>query len=858
MRAAHQFRGEIALDIRWMCFALLTWVTTLICSPHAALAQETKAGVPGSVPANYDTFVKNATLLPGLIEVIRKDGSVYLSLANAQLRKDFIETSIPSSGLGGFGPAAGEPYVAPARILRFERYGNDVVIRWPNTIARVDTGSPQALTAQASLAGSVVAVVPIVAESPTAIVFPAAAFLGDIANLKARFDDVAPHPGHAYRLDEARSYFVEAKAFAQNTLLRVSQTWTTEAPDTIDNVPDARSIEVRMSYNLIAAPNDDYMPRIADPRIGYFEQPLLDFQSDGQPSRNVYYISRWNFSPVTPGQPSDARKPLTFTLSNGIPTEYRGVVTAALLAWNAAFARIGIRNAIAVRQQPDDPGFDPDDIRNNMVRWIDTSMPRFGAEALVINDPRTGEEINVGVNIDAVAGLEGWRYRYYVAPARGLPDSDALEKQFAKDWILATVLHEAGHDMGLQHNFIGSMAYTARQLQDRAFTARNGIASSVMEYSPINLWPKGTPQGDFQQLVLGPYDYYAIQYGYASIANAPRPEAELPALNRLASRWSDPWYRFASDEDTSFADGHAIDPRVQKQDLTNDPPAWERTQLTLLHGLLDAVDKRFPRPGQPYEEARRAFTRPLNLYIMFAMMPAHVIGGEYLSRANAGDPHAAPPLAPVARADELEAWRLLERFLFSDAAWMFRPAVLNRLTYTEVSSLGQGGAWTYDPPPRHDVPVVEVAGTAQETVLDELFAPLTLRRIDDLSTKYRPGTTMTLTDLFDWARHGIFGESPRDSLARGGIVRRNAQLRFAQRLVRMWTVPEAGTPPDAQALARLQLVYLAGDTAAALRGKLDELGRAHLDALQTVARQALEARATLASPGRPGSAEEAP
>jgi len=810
------------------------------------------AGGGPSGPAPYDAFVKGADVSSGLIPVVRKAGKVYLVIATAQFDQDFIETSVPWTGLGGFGPAAGEPYVAPARIMRFARVDDTVVIRWPNTFAKVDQLTPQALGTQTSLPGSVVAVVPVVAQSKTAVVVPAAPFLGDLADISAQFEQVASKPGHSYRLDPSRSFFMDAKSFPDNTLLRVSQTWTTDSPDTIDNAPDPRSIEVRMTYNIIAAPHNGYMPRIADPRVGYFEQPLIDFSTDRNVSRNVYYVARWNFMPEHPGQPSVAKHPLVYTLNNNIPLDYRDSIKATLLQWNAAFEKIGILNAIQVQQQPNDPSFDVDDIRNNMVSWVSTTSPQYGAEALIIDDPRTGEEINSGVNIDAVMGLTGRAYRYVVAPARGLPDSDALEKAFALDYLHAVVLHEEGHDFGLQHNFIGSMAYTAKQLQDPAFTAKYGIASSVMEYAPINLWPKGTPQGAYNQPVLGPYDYYAIAYGYSYIPNASTPEDELPALNRLASRWSDPMYRFASDEDSFFDRGHAIDPRVQQNDLTDHPLVWEATQLRMLHGILNAVDQRFPKPGQSYEEARRAFSSPLRMYANFAVMPAHVIGGEYISRANAGDPHSSAPLQPVSRSDEYTAWKMLETYLFADDAWHFSPNVLNRLVYREVSSFTDAG-WVYNPTPRHDIAVVQVAAQAQDLALNELFAPLTLQRIDELSTKYAPGTTMTLSDLFDWTRAGIYGDFQNGGIARAGVVRRNAQMRFAKRLSQLWTSPAAGTPTDAQSLARLQLRYLEQTTTQALSGKLDELTRAHVEALQAIAKQALEAKATIATPAPPPS-----
>ena len=836
------------------CFA------ALLAVPAAALAQTAPpsaaaAAAPARGPQSYDSFVRDAAVSPGLLPVIHKDGKVYLVVSRDQLEQDFIQTAVPYSGLGGFGPAEGEPYVAPARIMRFERVDDNIVMRWPNTFALTNPNSPQELGLRASLPSSVVGVTPIVAEDRTRglMVFAAATFLGDVANLNAVFEQTVPNPMHGYRLDPTRSFFTDAKAFPANTVLRVSQTWASSSPNTIDNAPDPRSIEVRMTYNFIAAPNDGYMARIADPRVGYFEQPLLNFRSDSAPTRNVYYVARWNFMPEHPGQPSVAKNPLVFYLSSNIPSEYRSTVKSALLEWNRAFAKIGIQNAVQVQQQPDDKTWDPDDIRHNIVRWISTTAPQYGAEALIVTDPRSGEEINVGVNVDAVEGLAGNTYRYLIAPARGLADNASLERRFALEALRATVLHESGHDLGLQHNFIGSTAYTAKQLQSSGFTARYGVGNSVMEYSPVNLWPKGTPQGDYEQQVLGPYDYYAMQYGYAYVPNAKTPEQELPTLRRWASAWSNPYYRFASDEDVSFQSGHAIDPRVAMFDLTNKPLQWCGVQMTMMHGLMDSVNSRFPAAGMTYEDARRAFMSPLRAYIRCAQMPAHTIGGEYLSRSLSIDRGSAPPLTAVPRSQEAAAWQMLAKNLFADDAWHFNPNVLNRLTYDEVSAFTDA-SWAYAPAGRHDVAVVQVAANAQDQVLSELFAPLTLKRIDDLGTKYRAGSTMSIADLFAWSRTGIFGDIANGRVGQSGEVRRNLQMRFAKRLAQMWTAPHAGTPNDAQSLARLQLVRLDGDIHTALQKRgLDDLTQAHLQALDAVARQALEARATIAPPAAPPS-----
>ena len=108
---------------------------------------------------------------------------------------------------------------------------------------------------------------------------------------------------------------------------------------------------------------------------------------------------------------------------------------------------------------------------------------------------------------------------------------------------------------------------------------------------------------------------------------------------------------------------------------------------------------------------------------------------------------------------------------------------------------------------------------------------------------------MNLSDLFAWSRATVFGDISNGSVAHAGVIKRNLQMSFAKRLAQMWTAPVAGTPSDAQALARLQLIDLAASTQTALqRRNLDDLTRAHLGALMTLAKQALTAHAVMAAP----------
>jgi len=841
-------------------------------------AQAVRADDSDTGPAPYVKFIVGAQSQAGLFTLWRKSGKVYIEVSKAQLGTDFIQSAAPANGLGGWALVWGEGMVAQTRLIRFTRMDNKVVITWPNTFFKAPAGSPRERSVEKSFSQSVVAIAPIVAEDPLTgrIVFDAAPFLGDVLNMTANLKQAlgTTDPDQTYRLDSDRTYFGPTKAFPENVIIEADQTFSAAANQTVDTVPDARSIQFRIVYNIASPPDDgDYMPRIYDDRLGFVSSPYLKFGNDRHTDQNVNYIVRWNQQPTDPTKPmSPSKHPLVFWLSNTIPDEYRSTIRDALLAWNKAFEKIGISDAVQVKDQPDDPNWDPDDIRYNVVRWVTEAYPSFGAEAQWIYDPRSGQLFHTGILIDAVEGYgppNSWDY--FVTPtrsgpARGIlpPASYAMgkfaetafgrvaltltgrldagsEQRYTLDAIRSTVLHESGHDMGFEHNFIAAGAYTAKDLQNKAFTSRMGVASSVMHYAPLNLWPKKNGQGDYWQTALGPYDYYAIKWGYARIPGARVPEDELPTLHRWAAAWTNPNYMFASDEDVSWYNAHAVDPRVEQFNLTNDTLGWCSTQLDMTQGLMRVVDQRWPRAGHDYEEARNAYGWLLVHSLRCDEIAMHFIGGEYLSRSHKGDPGSSLPLQPVARKDEQRAFGMLDRYLFSENAWRFRPALLNSLAYTEQAPIW-GGNWAYNPPARHDIPIAQLASGVQAHAVEQLFQPLMLQRLDDLAMKSSPGQTMSLTDLFDWTQASVYGDLRSKGYAPNQI-RRNLQQWYARYLIGLWLKPQDGTPFDAQSLARFKLGQLQGDVRYALsRGSTDELTRANLENLDVIVSRAMDTR----------------
>lgn len=838
----------------------------------------TAAGAADDAAVTYAKLTEGLTPQHGLFTVWRKDGKVMLELSPSQLNHDFILSVVPGNGLGGYFILAGAGDYYNPRLVRFVKQDDKVSILYPNTNFVAPAGSPDANAVEDQTAKSVVGVSKVLAtdEKSGDVVIEATPLLSDVMDLgdalKAALGN--PEPGKLYHLDSDRSYFGPTKSFPDNTLVDVRQTWTSDDATIVDNVMDPRAIEFRIDYNFIEPPNDkDYMPRYADDRVGYFSTAQLDFGSDKYTSRQRRYIVRWNMQKTDPNAAmSPAKHPMVFYMSNTIPYRYRDAIRRACLEWNKAFLPLGISDAVQVKDQPNDSTWDADDVRYSVLRWLTDSNSGGFLEAQIFSDPRTGQEFRTGVVFDAdYVAFGHFQKPYYVDPTTAKsfsareraaeidkhnqavfaaialqvlgdwPGGD-VPQQYINDFLTDGTLHEVGHDMGFQHNFIAMQAYTPAQLRDRAFTSKNGVATTVMAYNPVNLWPRGKSNGTLFMDTIGPYDYWLIHWGYAPIRGARTPEDELPTLRGWASQTSNPLYRFASDEDVSWGNAHAIDPRVNQFSLGNDTLGWAKTQMNIARTVMSKLDSQFPRAGHPFEDERGAFQFAFGQYRRYAFMTEHFIGGEYLSRAHAGDPGAPKPLAPVSRNDEVAAWKTLDQYLFSDNAFRLSPATLNRLTYQEFSPIN-GGLWAYDPPDRHDEPVVDAIGNLQGRVLGTLFQPLRLQRIDDLAVRSTPGSTMSISDLFNWTQDSVYGDLRGRNLANVPLLTRNLQARYTRLLVTLALTPPKGTPSDAQALARAKLVSLSSTLRQALdSNSLDDISRAHLALLQSQVSLALAGR----------------
>ena len=164
-------------------------------------------------------------------------------------------------------------------------------------------------------------------------------------------------------------------------------------------------------------------------------------------------------------------------------------------------------------------------------------------------------------------------------------------------------MHEVGHTLGLTHNFRASGYYSLADLNDTSKTAKTGLGMSVMDYNPVNIMPAGMKQGDYFSQTIGPYDMWAIEYGYKPLKGG-SPEAELPALEKIAARSGDPRYAFGADDN---ARGIDPDPLTARYDLSNDIVEYAQVEAKLVAESWPKIVDELAEDGEGYQKARQAF-----------------------------------------------------------------------------------------------------------------------------------------------------------------------------------------------------------------------------------------------------------
>jgi hypothetical protein len=445
----------------------------------------------------------------------------------------------------------------------------------------------------------------------------------------------------SYRVDASRSaiYLDRTKNFPKNSEFEAMVTLQGDPRGRYlrSVTPSAEAVTVRMHHSFVELPDDNYEPRVYDPRSGYNALSYQDYATPIDQSLVKRFIRRHRLEKKNPqAAVSEAVEPIVYYLDRGAPEPIRSALIEGASWWNQAFEAAGYTNAFQVKVLP--PDADPMDVRYNVINWVHRST-RGWSYGSSVTDPRTGEIIKGHVLLGSL------RVRQDFLIAQGLVDAyengeeaDPRLLQMALARLRQLSAHEVGHTIGLAHNFAASV-------NDRA---------SVMDYPHPYITVGEDGEIDFSQAYdtgIGEWDKRTILYGYQDF---PEGTGEKEALRDILAENIDMGLKYVSDSDArppsgAHPDGHLWDNGASAV-------AELKRLSNVRETALASFDETNIPEGTPMADLERVLV-PLYLAHRYQVEAvSKVLGGVNYAYAVRGDGQPTNEMVPVdAQMEALDA-----------------------------------------------------------------------------------------------------------------------------------------------------------------------------------------------------------
>lgn len=833
---------------------------------QGAAPQQGAAGAPAGAQGPqggmkpFAQVVKDAKHMQGFVDVYEKEGKVFLAIPKSELGRDLGLSFQVAQGIGSrfvFGGLMMNYGELP--LVTLERRNDQIHLVRKSPHFTAAPGSAEAQAVALTFGTSIMETAPVVSIRPAdsaAVVEITDWLLSDLSNISERLRGAfSPRPGQPGRaaFDRKRSYVEYAKAFPQNLSFRTKLTFQPGEPIDIPQVPDSRYVPVSVHWTLARLPEVPMQPRLADDRMGFFVTAQKDFSRTDE-SFFVRYTNRWRLecSEQKVGDLCVPKKPITYYIDHTVPVEWRQAMMNGVSRWSEAFEAAGFKDAVRAEMLP--AGADPEDIRYATLRWNVNDEPLYGAIGPSIVDPRSGEVLDADILFEAnfAQGIRwNWAIRTTAAQAvnqlfmeptgddgfelhenallgealathgqligtmlvaRGeLGPNDPVPMAVSEEAMTWVTMHEVGHTLALTHNFRSSADTPNDKLQDREWTSKHGVFSSVMEYPSVNLAGVGQAQGLYYNRGPGSSDHWQIAYGYT-------PDDATAA--QLARQAAQPGHAYASDVGAYAPAG--TDPNVSIWDLGADPLAWGKQRAGLIRSLIPTLPTRALSDNERYARLTNGFQSLLNEYVRAVAIGAKYIGGQHRYQDHVGDPDARAPFVNVPKARQQEALAFLAEYGFGEKAFDFPPELLQKLGANHWLHWGQDVAFQG----RLDYPLAEQVGNAQRAMMGQVLHPMLFARMRDAELKFGSKDVLTVPEYLGGLTSAVWSEaaSPRNV----STMRRELQRSYLEnmRMLAIGEVPRL--PADARSVARAQLAGTKSRIDARLSaGGLDAYTRAH-------------------------------
>ncbi|MBM3739841.1 MAG: zinc-dependent metalloprotease [Acidobacteria bacterium] len=767
--------------------------------PEAAKPEAGRAATAAEIKPYDRVVTKDAKTQQGLFTVHEIKDKYYFEIPARRLSQDLLLVVSFKSNASGLGYGGTE---IANHVIRWERRGRRVLMRSISSEIITKDSDPVGLAARASSENAVVMSFNIEAEGQggAPVIDVTRLFTTEVPEFSARRNL------NARGFDSSRSMIEKMRAFPANVNVEALHTYTPpDAPSGPSSGPPqtgmrpGQSASVVASYSMVELPEKPMKPRLADSRVGYFNTRKTDYSSPRHLAESKRYISRWRLEKKDPSAAvSEPVKPIVFYIDPATPAWLVPSVKLGVEDWRPAFEAAGFRNAIEAREVPkDDPDFSLEDARHSSIRWLTSTIQNaYGPH---IRDPRSGEILEADVKMyhNVLLLLRNWYFSQV-----GHLDERAQKFPFPQDLmgelVRHVVAHEVGHSIGLPHNMKASGMYTIAQVRDKNWVAKYGHTPSLMDYSRFNYVAQPEDGIATRDLIpkIGPYDLFAIKWGYAPIPQAPTAEAERPVLNEwVRAQDSVPHLRF------SVPSASGSDPTDQTE-AVGDADAVAATTLGTLNlkRVLNLVPRVFPPDGASFDELGELYDTVLGQWRRELGHVVPVIGGMNAQTKHWGQNGAV--FTPVSRERQKQAVQFLNQNVFATPGWAIRPDIIARTD-------PQGA--------------LKKVADAQRSVLTAILQPLRLERMmesEALHGAQAYGPAELLSDL----RGGIYSDLAARP-AKPDAYRRNLQRIYLDLVNDQIHRPVVAPPPAFAPDTRTTPYSGVNDTRALLRSEVRAIGR---------------------------------
>ncbi|WP_124980578.1 zinc-dependent metalloprotease [Nonlabens xiamenensis] len=626
-------------------------------------------------------ITKDALTDEGVFKVHQVKDKYYYEIPDSLLGMDMLWVSrisqIPSNLGGGYMNAGSK---TNEQVVAWERFQDKILLK-------VKSYAEVALDENAAISKSV----KVNNYEPTLYAFDILAFDKDstatVIDVSKFFaSDVQAISGlnsrlrRSYKvrsLDRDRSFIHSVKSFPENIEVKQDMTYTATEPPSNASVG---SISLQMNQSMILLPKEPMQPRLYDPRVGFFNVDQIDYSSEALKADEKSYIRRWRLEPKDPeayarGELTEPVKPIVYYLDPGTPESLKPYIKQGIEDWQGPFETAGFKNAIIARDAPtpeEDPEFSPEDIRYSVVRYVaSTTRNAVGPS---VSDPRSGEIIESDI-IWYHNHLRSYRNRYLLETAAANPSARTLDtpQEEIGEMMRQVIAHEVGHALGFPHNMAASYAYDVEDYRNGAFTQEFGIAASLMDYARYNYIAQPGDENIRFVRQMGPYDHYAVNWGYRVIPEADTAQEEVSTLNSwIEEKAGDPKYKFGRQSSR-------FDPQSQTEAIGNDPIKASTYALKNLKYVAKNLPVWTSDQTNDYNDLEELYSELIGVYSRYVGHVVTNVGGvnENLKKPSQSGVVYSNVDAETQRASV--QW--LQANLFDTPSWLIDKSILQNIDH---------------------------------------------------------------------------------------------------------------------------------------------------------------------------------